>query len=307
METVAVLVSTYNGGKYLREQLDSILNQKGVGIEIFVRDDGSSDDTRKILDEYAVKHVNFHADYSDNVGVGNSFMKLVYTVPSGFDYYSLADQDDIWEEDKIFQAVKLIKESSALLYASNQECVDKDGVPLGLRYGKDCSVHLTPVSILEENMLAGCTMVFTAAFCSLLKEENKRPSETLLKNRIHDVWIAMVASLYKGIVFDSRSFIHYRQHENNVVGAYSGGLRKRLKQKLKKLKHREFRNGRSMLAVEVSEKFPETVKEYPLVEICADAKSLKGKFRILRNSKELRLYTGENSFGFMLKVLFGWF
>ena len=80
-------MSTYNGKKFLCEQLDSILSQTNVEVEIFIRDDGSTDGTKEILDKYAVKE-GIHVDYAENVGVGNSFMNLLYSVPSDFDYYA---------------------------------------------------------------------------------------------------------------------------------------------------------------------------------------------------------------------------
>lgn len=305
MKTVAILLSTYNGERFLREQLDTLLNQKEVSVEVFVRDDGSSDGTKDILNGYAENHANIHLDFAENVGVGNSFMNLLYSAPDTFDYYAFSDQDDIWEEDKIAEAVRLLEAKGGLLYASNQECVDKEGTSMGLRYKPDEDIHSDPVSILQENMLAGCTMVITNGFYKILTEESRRPSPELLRNRIHDVWLAVTASLYGGIDYDGRSFIKYRQHENNVVGASKAGFRKRLKSRVKKLFHSECRNGRSMLARELSLKFPEEVKKYPLMEISAKAKKFKYKRKLLKNQKQLRSYTGESRLGFYIKVLFG--
>lgn len=307
MKAVAILLSTYNGENFLREQLDTLLNQQGVEVEIFVRDDGSSDGTKEILKEYAENHSNIHLDFAENVGVGNSFMSLLYSAPATFDYYAFADQDDIWAESKLAEAVRVLEERNAFLYASNQECVDKEGNTLGLRYKPDGEIHLTPVSILQENMIAGCTMVITNGFYKILTEDSRRPSFELLRNRIHDVWLAATASLYDGIVYDERSFIKYRQHENNVVGANKAGFRRRLKAKLKKLSHSEYRNGRSMLARELCLKFPEEVEKYPLIGFSAKADRYKYKRKLFKNQKQLRSYSGESYLGFYCKVLFGWY
>ena len=304
MINVAVLMSTYNGEKYLKEQLESILKQSGVNVQIFIRDDCSSDSTRDILTQYSNENPDIHINLGENLGVGNSFMELLYSVPDSFDYYALADQDDIWEENKIIEAVNKLEDK--LLYASNQECVDKFGNSIGLRYKEDAFIHLTPVSILECNMIAGCTMVMSNKFFKLLTKESNRPSQSLLRNRIHDVWLAMVASLFEGIVYDTRSFIKYRQHENNVVGAKSS-FSKRVKSKIKKLRHSEYRNGRSWLAREIVERFPAEAENYPLIKICSQSKSFKGKIRILKNGKELRSYTKESRMGFFIKVMFGLF
>ncbi|MDE6504999.1 MAG: glycosyltransferase family 2 protein [Clostridia bacterium] len=307
MKTVAVLMSTYNGEKYLREQIDSILNQSNVDVRLFVRDDGSSDNTKEILTEYAEKYDVINLDFAENAGVGNSFMNLLYSAPDTFDYYAFADQDDIWESKKLFEATELLQKSGKFLYASNQENVDKNGNSLGLRYDENCKIHMTPVSILEKNMIAGCTMVVTNDFYRILIEESRRPSEELLNNRIHDVWLAMVASVYDGIVYDKRSFIKYRQHENNVVGAGKSSLSKRIKERTKKLSNKKLRNGRSKLAQEICLKFPEQVEKYPFLKVCANAKKLRNKRKLIKAHKELRSYTGESYLGFVCKVTLGLF
>ena len=189
---VAVVMSTYNGEKYLAEQLDSILAQAGVSVSLFVRDDGSTDGTRAILAEYAEKHGNVSVDFAQNVGVGNSFMNALYAVPDTFDYYAFADQDDIWLENKLIEAITLLQSSGKALYASNQENVDKDGNSLGMRYGDDADIHLTPVSIISNNTVAGCTFVFTRELYGRLTAAECRPTAELLKNRIHDVWVAAI-------------------------------------------------------------------------------------------------------------------
>ncbi len=96
MNNVAVLLSTYNGEKYLRELLDSVFNQKDVNLTLFVRDDGSSDKTVQILEKYKKK--GFPIDIScgrGNLGFGKSFATLIQNAPSTFDYYACCDQDDI--------------------------------------------------------------------------------------------------------------------------------------------------------------------------------------------------------------------
>lgn len=307
MFRVAVLMSTYNGEKYLREQIDSVLNQEGVEAELFVRDDGSSDGTPEQLSAYAAENKKVHVFFEKNVGVGNSFMNLLYSVPSDFDYYAFADQDDIWCKDKLQKAVETLLQSGKLLYASNQECVDKDGCSIGIRYSDNADIHLSPISILTENMLAGCTMVFPRKFYEILSDKEHRPGEELLKNRIHDVWVAMAAALYDGLIYDKRSFIKYRQHANNVVGAKKPSLKKRIKAKLQKFSDKSLRCGRSKLAREVVKKFPLQAKNFALIGICADAKTCKGKRLLLKNGKILRTFSKESRWSFGCKVIFGLF
>lgn len=299
---VAVVMSTYNGEKYIIEQIESILAQKDVEIYLYVRDDGSSDGTQKILTEYSQKYDNITVDFGCNVGVGNSFMNALYAVPDLFDYYALADQDDIWCEDKLIQAIGMLQSSGKVLYASNQENVDESGNSLGLRYDENTDIRLDPFHIILRNKIAGCTMVFTRGLFEKLVAKNSRPSNELLYNRIHDVWIAAAASVCGGIVYDERSFIKYRQHGNNVVGAYDGGLKKGIKSKITKVFHKEQRNGRSMLARELVRCF-DSAKDFPLVVMCANAK----KRQLWKHGKKIRSYTGESSIGYFCKILLGLF
>ena len=92
-----------------------------------------------------------------------------------------------------------------------------------------------------------------------------------------------------------------------MVGAFKEPLNKRIKQKFKKLKNKKLRCGRSMLAGELCERFPEYVSAHPLVQVCASVKSRGGKKRVLKNGKELRKYSGENCLSFFIKVIMGWF
>lgn len=300
MTTVAVIMSTYNGEKFLREQLDSILAQRNVEVTLFVRDDGSKDGTQAILSEYAEKYGNIRISFEENVGVGNSFMNALYATPDTFDFYAFADQDDIWLEDKLAEAAKMLRESGKYLYASNQECVDDCGNIMKMRYEQNADIHLTPAAILQRNMLAGCTMVFTNMFYHILVQPEHRPSVELLYNRIHDVWVAFTAALYDKIIYDPRSFMHYRQHTNNVVG-----IKKHRWERWKKMQNKDLRNGRSFLAEEACAKFPTLVKNDHIVYMSANVKSAKGKRNLMKARKEICGITGESLLGFIVKVLCG--
>ena len=101
MDKVAILMSTYNGEKYLDEQIGSILAQEGVDVTLYIRDDGSSDRTAEIIKYYCKRYHNVSFTQGENLGVGNSFMQLVYDAKDVYDYYAFADQDDIWLRDKL--------------------------------------------------------------------------------------------------------------------------------------------------------------------------------------------------------------
>ena len=94
---VAVMMSTYNGELYIEEQIESILQQPGVDVFLYIRDDGSSDGTLRILQKYSSTD-KVHIQYGKHIGIGNSFMELLWSLPDTYDYYSFSDQDDIWEK-----------------------------------------------------------------------------------------------------------------------------------------------------------------------------------------------------------------
>ena len=125
MDSVAVLMSTYNGEKYLKKQIDTILTQKNVDVHLIVRDDGSTDTTRAILREYANTNERMtFIDDGQRLGVGQSFMTLLILAPE-CQYYSYSDQDDIWHEDKLICGIDMIRtKHSPILYCCNQNCVE---------------------------------------------------------------------------------------------------------------------------------------------------------------------------------------
>ena len=304
MDKVVVLMSTYNGEKYLREQMDSLLRQEGVAVEIFVRDDGSTDSTVSIIEDYANKNSNVHLNIGKNLGVGNSFMNLVEHAPDDFDYYAFSDQDDIWLENKLSKAIEVIKDiDGPTLYCSNQTLVDSEGEKIALRYNK--VLDLSTEQILFVNRVQGCTALWNSDLQKILSTQ--LPSRELLICRIHDVWVGMVASVCGKIIYDENSYILYRQHENNVVGAKESSRLDLLQSKVKKLRNKTFRNSRSLMAKEMVRLFPIDASKHSMLTIAADSKSLAGKKRIIQNYKSFTTYSGEKKADFILKVLLNFF
>lgn len=302
MKTVAVLLSAYNGENYIAEQLESIFSQSGVAVKLYVRDDGSSDGTRKILESYAEKYPAICVRYGENVGAAQSFMRLLYEA-EGADFYAFADQDDIWLKGKLAAAVEMLEQSGKMLYAGNQQVVDGALNLVSLRYAKGFIPETSAEAILQSNLFSGCTMVLTAQFKNLLSEEGKRPSPALLKKRYHDVWVAEAAAIGGGICYDERAFILYRQHGTNAVGADKISGLKLIFYWFKKLGDKSKRNGRSALARELVEKFPQALS-YPLIA-ASTVGGIKGKRLLLKNSKAIRAYSGEGRTSFALKVILG--
>lgn len=229
---VAVLMSTYNGEKYIREQIESILNQIGnFELDLWIRDDGSIDSTIDILNEYQGK--NKLRWYSgENMGPGKSFIDLLYKV-SGYDYYAFSDQDDVWLINKIEKGISALLECQKEgLYFCNAEYVDQDLKPLGGTTYKNYVPTDYYSAILNPGYL-GCTMVFNSKLASVIQTH-----EFPRKLYIHDAYIARVCAAVGGkIEYDKGVYIKYRQHESNVIGSTVGksdALKRRIKMIIEK-------------------------------------------------------------------------
>ena len=229
MKNVQVLMSTYNGEKYLKEQLESILNQKGVRINILVRDDGSKDNTISILKEY--KEIKFFE--SNNIGCTQSFLELI-KYAGDYDFYAFADQDDVWDEDKILIATQYLKSyKKPALYSSDTRLVDEN-----LNFIKNEFINPTTTlgSAISKNYVTGCTTVFNSMLMNYLKKYSPKSAP------FHDWWANLVCLAVGGFsIYDNKPHISYRQHGNNVVSGNNNLFIKWFKrlQKFNKPYHRE--------------------------------------------------------------------
>lgn len=301
--SIAVIMSTYNGELFLKQQLDSILGQENVKLDIFIRDDGSMDATQTILSDYCYKYSNIHVECGTNEGAANSFMDCLYSVNQYFDYYAFSDQDDVWLPGKLAEAIKILRSTKKNLYCSNQMCVNKELAPLGLRF--DSVPGYDVLDTLTDSKISGCTFVFTNKLKEFICLTEHRPSSNFLKCRIHDVWIAEISALREDTIYDKNSYILYRQHENNVIGAFTDdSLKGRITRKLKKLRNKSYRNGRSRMANEVYSKYPE-FRENDIIKAAAFADSVKGKLNLIKNYSLFSRYDGRIKF--YLYVLLGFF
>lgn len=215
MIRVTVLLSTFNGERYLKEQLESVMNQKNVQLNVLVRDDGSSDNTLHILEKYEEKFKNFNFYKNENLGPASSFLDLICNAPDS-EYYAFCDQDDVWDNDKLYCAVKKLENLNSEkpnLYYSNLRIVDQN--LKFYRYSHDRVLsNPNKYSALTENLCTGCTAVFNKCALQLLK------SNTPDYCTMHDTWVYMLCKLLGNTIYDEKAHISYRQHDKNVVGAY---------------------------------------------------------------------------------------
>ena len=226
MSSLIILLSTYNGEIYLKEQIDSLYAQTYRNIKIIVRDDGSSDKTLEILNSYKdIEIINS----KNNLGAKESFAILLeYALQNtSAEYFMFCDQDDIWKNAKITKTLKKMKElkdqyvNLPLLLHTDLEVVDEDLNILnksfmshqGLNYKYNKFYNL-----LVQNTITGCTMLINR---NLAKLALPLPLDSIM----HDWWIGLVASQFGKIDYLDESTIRYRQHKKNTIGAKKFNLR----------------------------------------------------------------------------------
>ena len=223
MGTVLILLATYNGEKYIREMVDSILKQDYEDWHLVLSDDGSTDSTATILEEYAKKNPDKITHYRSGLKFGNAqnhFMHLLnqhHNAP----YIMFCDQDDVWHSDKIGKTLAKMKE------------IEENGIPalvhteLTVVDGELCKIadsfckhskldgnRLKTNQLLVQNVVTGCTMMINEPLARLACEK-ALPKEALM----HDGWIALICSVFGRSAFLDEATIDYRQHGNKSVGA----------------------------------------------------------------------------------------
>lgn len=206
---VIVLLSTYQGEKYLEEQLDSILNQTYTNIEILVRDDGSTDGTKEILRKYKQKGKLEVIDGA-NQGFWKSFFELLKKAPEA-DYYAFCDQDDIWEKEKIEKAVNMLQKHKdkdiPILYYSNYDLYDEQTKLI--QHTKSRS-KTNFENALVECVNLGMTSVINQVARKMLI--NNLPSNTLG----HDWWIYLICISFGKVYYDDSVTAKHRIHSSNT-------------------------------------------------------------------------------------------
>ncbi|RRF94364.1 MAG: glycosyltransferase [Coriobacteriaceae bacterium] len=211
MNRILVLMATYNGEKYLKKQLNSIFAQENVDVTVLARDDGSSDRTTSILDDYSKSHsLSWYSGKHLNVSKGY-YSLMQKGAHQDFDYYAFSDQDDVWDIDKLSIGIAAIADmKKPALYYCGQRLVDANLTFIAdHELNKDRS--LTTRFILSD--FAGCTGVFNKALIN--EVVSYMPSYMLM----HDTWILKVCLALGGVVIvDPKSHMSYRQHGGNAVG-----------------------------------------------------------------------------------------
>lgn len=211
MDKILVLMATYNGEKYLQEQLDSLYSQQNVDVDILVRDDGSKDSTQKILEENSEKY-NLTWYQGEHKNVQKGFFELMQKgAELNYEYYAFCDQDDVWDADKLKIAVECMKGFNVpSLYYAGQRLVDENLIFIE-DHRLDNKRSLKTRFVLSD--FAGCTGVFNNM---LINEVVRFEPEYML---MHDAWILRVCLALGGnVIIDPEPRMNYRQHSGNTLG-----------------------------------------------------------------------------------------
>ncbi len=242
MKKLQIIMSTYNGNKYIREQLDSILNQdcqefQMTDLSILVRDDGSTDGTQDILQEYASKYPQQIQWYQgENCGVIQSFFDLVTKVDADTDYLAFSDQDDYWMPEKMTRGIEMVElmeqesgeQKLPYLYCCRPKLVDEK---LQMLHSEIKRPPMRPGfgNALVENIATGCTMVMNRTLYQMAR--NGLPEFTVM----HDWWFYLISTCFGKCFYDETPYICYRQHGGNVLGSNVSRI-KELQDRLRRFK-----------------------------------------------------------------------
>lgn len=307
MRKCLILLSTYNGERYLKEQLDSLYAQERVEMHILVRDDGSKDGTLDILEDYQYQYGKMTIIKGHNIGVGPSFYALIneaVTKYLEYDYYAFCDQDDVWFKDKIAKGIDRLEgiKNQYKLYYSSAISTDSQLIPIP---SKGIGIVNTFGANLVANHILGCCMLFNKNLLFEINSINSIPykiPDGIVP--IHDGWAATVAfALNADVVYDKTSLMYYRQHGNNEIGAGKSFLSvqvKRIRRYIKKSTH--VKSNRCIIALQVlGEKIP--TKNMELMKLVENYRNnFSAKLRLLFD-KRMYEYDIVDNVGTVLMVL----
>ncbi|SFV62308.1 Alpha-L-Rha alpha-1,3-L-rhamnosyltransferase [hydrothermal vent metagenome] len=230
MNQIAILLSTYNGEKFIKEQLTSLAEQSYREFDIYIRDDGSSDKTLEYIDKFiqdsdlSIKLLSG----DENVGALLSFFTLLREVSAidRYGYIMFCDQDDIWLSNKVEISIERMQELERsypdlpLLIHSDLTVVDERLDTIDSSYWSYQQIDPTRTDLnhlLVENVITGCTTIINS---NLAKLALPIPTDAIM----HDWWLGLVATTLGKIDYIETSTILYRQHSQNEIGASKFGF-----------------------------------------------------------------------------------
>lgn len=228
MKKIQILLSTYNGDRHLRAQLDSFLQLENADeVSVLIRDDGSTDGTRAILAEYAEKH-GFQVILGENVGLNASMQLLFENADPECLFYAYADQDDVWLPAKLSRAVSVLEaeeNGTPLLYAARSHLTDADGNVIGETLLAKRAPSLA--NALVQNVCIGHTQVYNQTMLALLRSHYHEDMFVI------DHWAYLIAAAFGKVILDKALVTLYRQHGKNSIG-YGNTTASKIKNRIRR-------------------------------------------------------------------------
>lgn len=223
--TVEILLAAYNGERFLREQLDSLLAQTWEQWHLTVSDDSSTDGTPAILDEYAARYPDRVRRVCHEGRFGNARDHFFWLMREcGATYMMFCDQDDVWHPDKVEKTMRTLLEAEdevgadvPVLVFTDLTPADEELQPIApslMKMQKQYTDVIDYRALLMQNIVTGCAMGINRALAQLA-EQCKDTSRVIM----HDWWLGVVAARFGKVVYLDESTMLYRQHGGNSVGA----------------------------------------------------------------------------------------
>jgi glycosyltransferase involved in cell wall biosynthesis len=213
---VAIIMATYNGADFIREQIDSILKQNNVDVHFYISDDNSTDGTLNTINDFRQKYPeNFKGLFNVQFkSPCKNFLNLVNKIDDSYDYYAFSDQDDIWFPDKLKHAINIINQEHDL-YCGRTEIVNSKLTSLG--YSPLFSFPPSFQNAIVQSIAGGNTMVFNKKIFTLLKNNSQ------VEVQSHDWWTYILATFTgHNVYYDQNPKVLYRQHNYNYNGSNIG-------------------------------------------------------------------------------------
>lgn len=237
---ILVVLASYNGAKYIEEQMDSILNQELVSLDIMVFDDCSNDNTIEVLNKYKLNvNVSINKREKRTGNAPRNFLDAILSLSDEFinsyDFIAFSDQDDIWFPNKMFEAGKMLRKEQSSLYFSNLNLWDEN---TNYKTIINKSYPQKKYDFLFEGGSAGCTYVFTNDFCLGLQKILKSTNYYDWELFSHD-WFVYFYARANGfkVSIDNNAYITYRIHANNSYGQVNKISISAIKERLKYIKN----------------------------------------------------------------------
>ena len=224
-DLVVVLLATFNGSRFLRQQLDSIAAQTHLHWQLIVADDGSHDDTLAIVQTFQEEHPDrVRIVRNDSVGSArDNFMRLL-RLGGQAPYFAFCDQDDLWSYDKLERLVRRCQQTESqhrgqpCLVYSDLTVVDAQLAILNPSFLNQVRVRpleITHRTLLTENAIPGCAMLFNDALANVFRARDFDQPRAIM----HDWWMVLLAATLGHISYVPTSLVSYRQHDRNTLGS----------------------------------------------------------------------------------------